>query len=222
MLWRKRFKRWLIRPVTGFLTALLFWQASHEILGPNIIPALINVAEAAYNTIQPNGDGTTAATQTTCGGAGNYDCVNDGVATSSTPSTTGDYLTFSDGQSDYYLMETLSSVNTVSKITVPVYHIEGANSMALYISLWDASETTQYGTEQNFTRTTSGWDTAVFSGLSLNQSQLDGLRVRLLCQRPGGGKKDNCTAYDAFASVSYNEQIDVTVSSLGNQQDLEI
>lgn len=221
-LWSKRIKRYVLKPTTALLVAVLFWQVSYEVLGPNILSPFISTAEAAYNQIQPNGDGTIAGTRTTCATT-NASCLDDGTATSSTPSTGGDYVTFNDGQADYYAMGTLSGVSAVSRIDVPVYHIEGNGNMAMYVSLWDTAEVVQYGTEVQFAnRTGSQWDTASFTGLSLSQAQLDGLKVRIRCQRPGGGPKSTCRAFSAFAAVTYTQAINVTVSSLGNQQNLEV
>ncbi len=196
-------------------------QMLHEFL-PTLVPSFVSVAEAAYNSIQPDGDGTVTATQTTCGGAGNYDCLNDGVATSSVPSTASDFLTFTGGNNDNYTMGTLANVSSVSAIYVPVYHRETGTNMTMSVSLWDATEATQYGTTQTFAnRATTQWDTATFSGLTLTQAQLDGLRVRITCTR-GGGPSRNCLAYAMFATVAYTEVINVTVSALGTQQDLGI
>jgi len=188
----------------------------------NLFPAWNTKAEATYNTIQPDGDGTITATQTTCGGAGNFDCLNDGVATSSTPSTAGDYLTFLAADQDYYTMTSLASVDTVSAIDVPVYHLDSATNMNILVSLWDSTETIQYGVEIILpTRATSQWDTAAITVPSLTQAQLDGVRVRSSCVR-SGGKPGTCNAYAMFGAVTYIETIDVTVAGLGTQQDLEV
>jgi hypothetical protein len=221
MFWRKRLRNRWLSSVAGFMVAVLFLQLTHELL-PTLVPSLIGTAEAAYNSIQPDGDGTVTATRTTCATAANYDCLNDGVATSSTPSTAGDYLTFATGNTDNYTMGTLSNVNSVSAIYVPVYHRETGTNMTLSVSLWDSTETVQYGSTQALANASvSQWDTATISGLNLTQAQLDGLRIRLSCAKSGGANR-NCIAYSMFATVSYSEVINVTVNSLGTQQDLDI
>ncbi len=220
---KKRLKHRSRFAVAGFLVALLFLEMTSSLLTNTFIPGFISVAEAAYSNIDADGDGTVSAAQTTCGGGGNFDCLNDGVATSSNPGTGSDFLAFSGGNQDFYTMTTLPAVDAVSRVSVPVYHLETSANMRLSVALWDATETTQYGTTIQFANAASSlWDTAVFSGLSLTQTQLDGLRVELSCARVGGGKSNECNAYAMFAAATYTEVIDVTVGSVGTQQDLAI
>lgn len=180
---------------------------------------LIERVYAVVNDIEPNGDGTTAGTPTGC--TIHADCLSDATTAPTTPST-ADFVVLPNNGSDYYQMQTLPAVDTVSQIVVQTYHQDGAN-MATYVSLWDATESTQYGTEVQLTqRATADWDSATFSGLTLNQTQIDGLRVRLSCARPGGGKANDCTQYAMYATVTYTEQIDITVSTTGSQQNVEV
>ncbi len=177
---------------------------------------------AATGTIDPNANGTVAGTLTTCGTGGNFDCLNDAVRDPSSPSGTGDYVTYSNNQQDYYQMSSITGVASVSEVQAKVYHQEQNGNMAIYVSLWDATETTQYGTEVQFTnRTTAQWDTATFSGLSLTQAQLDGLRVRLRCTRPGGGAQSTCRAFAMYADLTYTEAINIIVTTTGTQQNLD-
>lgn len=180
-----------------------------------------SLVDAATNTIDPDSDGTVAGTQTTCGGLGEFDCLNDAVRSPALPSTAGDYVQYANNAQSYYGMTTLTGVASVSAISVPVYHVEQKSNMVISVSLWDATETVQYGTEVTFSnRTTALWDTATFSGLTLTQTQLDGLKVRVRCTRAGGGGPSTCRAFAAYADVTYTEAIDVLVSATGAQQDL--
>lgn len=180
-------------------------------------------ATGATGVIDPNANGTVAGTLTTCGVGGNFDCLNDGVRNPTSPSTAGDYVTLGNNVQSNYQMGTLSNVASVSQVQVNVYHQELNANMATYVSLWDATETTQYGSTVILTnRTTAQWDVATFSGLSLTQAQLDGLRVRLRCQRPGGGATNSCRQFAMYADVTYTENINITVSSVGTQQNLDI
>lgn len=185
-----------------------------------LLTGLIERVYAVVNNIEPNADGTVAGTPTGC--AVHANCLADGVTQPTTPNT-ADFVVLGNNTSDYYQMATLPSVDTVSQIVVQTYHQEGNANMATYVSLWDATEATQYGTEVQLTnRGTAQWDPATFSGLALSQAQLDGLRVRLRCTRPGGGKSDSCTEYAMYAEVTYTETIDVVVSTTGTQSNVAV
>ncbi len=179
------------------------------------------LVSAATGVLDPNADGTVAGTQTTCGGAGEYDCLNDAVRSPSLPAATGDYVTYANNAQSYYGMSTLTGVASVSAISVPVYHIEQKSNMGMFISLWDSTETVQYGTEVQLTnRTTAQWDTAAFAGLSLTQAQLDGLKVRVRCTRTGTSGASTCRAIALYVDVTYTQAIDVLVSTTGSQQNV--
>lgn len=174
-------------------------------------------------TVEPASDDTAAATQNTCGGLGNYDCLNDGVFSPSTPSGTTDYLNFARDVEDYYVMAPISGVNTVSQIVAYVYHKENKNNMQVEVSLWDSTHTTQYGSTQLLTYTSSAvWAPATFSGLSMSSSQLSDMSVRVSCRRTGGGGPSTCDVFALYTNVTYTEQIDITVSSTSVQQDLKV
>lgn len=176
---------------------------------------------ASNAILEPSGDGTITGVPTNCAGT-NASCLADGTLDPSLPNTS-DFVTFADGDSDYYEMDTITGVDTATSATAHIYHLEGNANMAVYVSLWDATETTQYGTEQVLTnRTGAQWDSVTFTGLTLSQTQLDGVKTRLLCQRPGGGRKSDCTAYAMYLDVSYSQTVDVSVSSTGSQQNLAV
>lgn len=192
-------------------------------LGVFLMLTGIFLVEAATGVIRPDGDGTVNGTQTTCGGGGNFDCVNDPITEPTAATTTDDYVTLGRNVSDYYQMGTLTGVDTVSQIDVKVYHQETKTNMQLEVSLWDVSESTQYGGNINLSnRTTAQWDTATFSGLTLSQAQLNGLRVRVQCLRTGTGGAGDCNNYATYADVTFTEVIDVIVSAADTQQDLRV
>ncbi len=117
-------------------------------------------------------------------------------------------------------MESIAGVDTATQFNVHLYHQDGAN-MAYYISLWNATETVQYGTEQQITNSpTAQWDTVIISGLSLTQTQLDDVRIRVRHTRPAGGKANSSLAFAMYADVTYTPVIDVTVSATGTQQNV--
>ncbi|HEX4799305.1 MAG TPA: hypothetical protein VFV22_02080 [Candidatus Paceibacterota bacterium] len=181
------------------------------------------ITEALGQQINPDGAGNTSqGARTTCATANNYDCVNDGVSSTTAPSTTGDYLTFTRNQLDSYQMGTISNVQTASAVTVFLYHKEGGSNMQFQVSLWNAAETTQIGTTQNVTiSTVSTWSSVNFTGLTLTQSDLDGLRVRTTCTKPGAGGATNCINYALYAYVTYTPVINITVSTQGTMQNID-
>ncbi len=186
-----------------------------------IVDGLIEMVYAATGTIRPNGDGgTNNGTATTCGGGGNYDCLDEVVTAPTAPVTTGDYLVQTSNDQDYFQMDnSITDASTVTAITVYTYHQEGGTNMSLDVSLWNAAETTQYATTTTYTNRNSAaaWDSAPIGGLSLTQADLTGLRIRLQCTK-GGGKGSDCTSYAMYAVVTYDQQIDVTVSANGTQK----
>lgn len=224
MLWRKRLRRRFWHPVAGFLVAVFCLETAH-LLVPSLIPNLVapTPALAATGTIDPDGNGTVAGTRTTCTPTttNNFDCVNDAVRDPTAPSTAGDYVEQARNVVDNYTMGTLSNVSSVSSITVHIYHVEGTTGFQFTVGLFDAAETTQFGTTQNVTiRTAAQWDTVTFSGLTLTQAQLDGLRVRTTCTRPGAGSSF-CRDYAIYADVTYTQNTNITVGTTGSQVNLD-
>ena len=220
----KRFRRCYFRAITGFLLALMIFEGSHA-LWPALIPSptIPTTVEAATGTIDPDGNGTVVGARTTCTPTttNNFDCVNDAVRNPTAPSTAGDYVQLNRTQADNYTMGTLTNVSSVSSITVHIYHMEGNVGHQFDVRLFDAAETTQYGTTQNVTiRTAAQWDTVTFSGLTMTQAQLDGLRIRTTCNRPGTGNFW-CRDYEMYAVVTYTENINITVAGNGTQQNID-
>ncbi|MEN9920314.1 MAG: hypothetical protein RL538_207 [Candidatus Parcubacteria bacterium] len=218
----KRFSRRWLHAVTGFLLAVISIELVHDFVAPNL-PSLFEpqVVEAALLNIDPDGEGTIQGADTTCATTANNTCLDDAVRSPTAPSTAGDYVQFNRNQGDYYTMGTIANVSSVSSITIYMYHVEGNTGHQFQVGLYDAAQTTQYGTTQNVTiRTTAQWDSVTISGLSLSQAQLDGLRVRTLCTRPGTGNFW-CRDYAMYAAVTYTELINVTVGTTGTQQNLD-
>lgn len=221
MLWRKRLIRRWFNPVAGFLVAVFLLQSAHEFIAPNLIPPLIETAEAATAIVDPDGEGAVAGTDNTCASAANNTCVDDAVRSPTNPSTSGDYVQLSRNQIDNYTMGTIANVSTVSSVTVYIHHVEGTASYQFQVGLFNGAGPTQYGTTQNVTiRTTAQWDTVTISGLSLTQAQLDAMQVRLTCTRPGSGTS-YCRVHEVYADVTYTQVTNVTVATTGNQQNLD-
>ena len=170
---------------------------------------------ADTGTIDPNGNGTTLqGTQTTCGAGGNYNCVNDAVRSPTAPSTSGDYITLASNKEDIYTMSTVPNVSTVTSIEVFLYHKESNAAMQPAIHLWNEAESSFLASPQNTTnRTTAQWDSVTFSGLSLSQTDLDAMRIGVLCEKTAAGAAGSCNAYALYAVVTH------TNSSLFTQED---
>jgi len=207
----------------AFMLGVVFLLVLFVVAETGIFFQLISPVDAASGTIDPNANGTVSGTLTTCGVGGNYDCLNDAVRDPTAPATAGDYVTIANNGQSYYQMNSITNVSAVSAVSVKVYHRELNANMATYVTLWDATETTQYGATIQFTnRGTAQWDTADITGLSLTQTQLDGLRVRLRCQRPRGGPSNSCVEYAMYGNVTYTEVVNLTVSTTGTQQNLDV
>ena len=176
-------------------------------------------ARAYLDAIDPSGNGTLApGTQTTCGAGGEYDCLNDLVRSPGSVSTSGDYVTYVNGDASFFTMtNNITNVDTVTQVQVYVFHGEGGANMNTQVALYDANEVTVRGAVTNVpTRTTPQWDSVTFSGLSLTQAQLDNLDLRLSCIKGAGGGT-NCVSYAAYADVTYSQVQNVTVSAIGSQ-----
>ncbi len=222
MTWSKRQRDRLLSPVAGFMIALLATQMLHELL-PTLVPPLVRTVEAATATIDPNGDiGTNTGTRVTCTGTVYFECLNDAVRDPSTPSTAGDYVEYAGGNQTNSDMTSVTNVATATAIAVKTYHQETGTNMTLSVSLVNAAGTVIAGPTSVTNRAVTQWDTITFSGLTLNQATLDGLWVRQTCTRSGGSSANRCRSFAMYADVTYDPVINVTVSSLGTQQDLGI
>lgn len=217
----KRSKNIWLQRTAGFLIAVLVVQLTHEFIAPNLVPGLVSVAEAATGTIDPNGDvGTNTGTRIgTCLTTTYADCLDDAVRNPTGPGTATDYVQMSQGQQTDSNMQTLTGVATVTSITVNVHHNETRNNMSLAVSLVNAAGTTIAGPTSLPYQATAAWSTATFGSLSLSQTTLDGLRVRVTCNQSGNPARQ-CNQYAMYADITYDPVINVTVSSLGNQKDL--
>ncbi len=224
--WRQRRQR-MARAVAGFLLALFWLELTHILITPDIIPSWFARVSAATAAIDPNGNGVGSGTRntTTCGAGGFFDCLNDAVRNPTAPTTTGDFLDLASGAVQSFEMGTIAGVDTVTAVSVQVHHLGNPTNaqanMRLTVSLWNAAETVEYGTGvQLLYRGTAGWDTVNFSSLSLSQAELDGLRVRLRCDRVGGGQTNFCRNYAMYADVTYTEAVNLEVSAIGSQIDV--
>ncbi len=179
-------------------------------------------------TVEPVADVQVAATPVGCGGGGNYDCLNDGVLEPDSPDTGSDYLDFENGDEDFYLVDDLPNVDTVTEITVWLYHNNTGNTnlqfeIGLYSEPYvDDPAETQYVPNQLIPqRTSAQWDSVTFTDLSLTQEEFDNLNLGLLCDRESGGQPGGCRAYAMYADVTYEPFPNITAGSIGEQQQVE-
>lgn len=120
---------------------------------------------AATGFIDPNGDGTVQGTPTTCGGAGNFTCIDDAVRDPTAPNTAGDYVVLVRNEMDYYDMSSISGIANASDIEVFVYHEESDRKSKISVGLYDATETTAHGS-----RNIKGSTSARWSSVSINNA----------------------------------------------------
>lgn len=171
------------------------------------------VALAATGFIDPNGDGTVQGTPTTCGGAGNYTCIDDAAREPTAPSTTGDYVVLVRDEMDYYDMSSISGIANASAIEVFVYHQESDRKSKINIGLYDTVETTKYGSRSIKGSTNAQWTSVNINNANLNQANLDELKIRLECIR--GGASDTCTIYALYAVVTFSGTLGIDIVDAG-------
>ena len=157
---------------------------------------------AANAFIDPNGDGTNGGWTVVPSGTA-YTTVDEATRQPTTP-TTSDYVqSAANNNANLFLqMSTIANVATVSSITVWAYHNDGSNGQITF-ALTDATESTVYGSTNFTQRSTVGWGSVTISGLSLTQTQLDGLRMRFNTTKNGGGQPATISLYATYADVTY-------------------
>lgn len=113
------------------------------------------------------------------------------------------------GGSGFFRLSSIPNIQEVTQIQVFVLHREGHQQRTLRVGLYDDNESTVRGAMTDITRNTGGSDQldSVTYSLSLTQSQLDNLSVRLECQGSGGNNR-NCYVDQVYAVVTYNYQED--------------
>lgn len=162
---------------------------------------------AVTSLVDADGDGTVGANWVVTPSGAHFTAIGDAVRQPTVPGIV-DYISINSNRSDtaFFQMSSVGNVVTVSSVTLWVYHNDGANG-TIHASLYNASETLMHGTEQSLTpRSTSTWDSATFSGLSLTQGDLDGLRIRFRVTK-GGGAASNVKIYAMYASVTHTSGI---------------
>ena len=204
--------------IAGWLLAALVIQTVGT-FAPHLVMPLLPVAEAATGNIFPNGDiGTNTGTRVGgCLATSYFDCFDEGT----TPNLT-DYVELADGNQTNSNMTTLSAVQTVTSMDVLVHHEETRANMTLSVTLVNSAGGVIAGPTALTNRAAPTWDTATFSGLSLTQADLDGVRVRLSCARTAGGPARQCRAYTMYSTVTFDPVINLTVGTVGSQNGVVI
>lgn len=159
------------------------------------------IASDAVGMVDPNADGTVGCTPTPSGN--HYSTVDDGTRSPSTPDSS-DYITCLENEADFFSMTSLTEVATVTQIDAYAYYINDNTVMQWEVELWNSAETTQYGTTQQLAnRPAIGWNSVSFTGLSLTQSELDGLKIKYKNVRTAPGTGTTSRLYAQYASVTY-------------------
>lgn len=168
----------------------------------SLIP--FNPVAAETGFIDPNADGSIGTAWAATPTGTRYTTIDDGVRQPDTPNT-ADYISVGSGNVNvtFMQMSTLSQVTEVTSIQLWIYHTNGLNGQVV-AGLYDNAETTQYGSEQTFAAVPLGnaWGSVTFSGLSLSQSQLDGLRVRFRATKQTGAGS-TLRIYAMYGVVNY-------------------
>lgn len=160
------------------------------------------IASDSVAIIDPNGDGTTL--NCTASPAGTHYSTVDEATRQPTVPDTGDFVTCGNNLADTFAMSTISGAPTSTEITVWAYYGNGNPNMQWELSLWNSGESSQYGSSQSISnRTVAGWASSTFTGLSLTQTELDGVRLRFRNLQTVGGDAASSTLYAAYADVTY-------------------
>lgn len=185
----------------------------------SVLPAV-----ADTDTIRPDAVATNeAGTPVGCTSSLQYECLNEDVTEPTDPDTTTDYLQLVNTDTTHVQLSSIPDVDTVTAVTVWIYHREGGSNARSNIGLYAANETTALaGPTTLSVQTSAGWESVTYSGLSLTQADLDGMRLRYSCSKQGGGSSNDCFAYAAYVDVTYDPVIEVNVSTTGSQQNLDI
>lgn len=183
-----------------------------SMLGPLLISPIPTYA--INRNIDPDGDGSVGFGVTPSGS--HFEAINDAVREPNVPNT-GDNISsaVNSGAVDNIRMSSFTGVQSVSEITVWVYHNDGSNG-EFSLQLYDDNEsTTRSSVTAVPTSTSNAWDSVTFSGLSLTQAQLDTLTVRITIDRASGGQPATATIYAMYADVTYSAGPVISLSSDG-------
>lgn len=181
-------------------------------------------ALADNHVIRPDADGTgLAGTPVGCTSSLNFECLNDVVTQPTDPDTGTDYLELVNTDTNHSQLSTVTDVDVVTALTVWIYHREGGTNARTSVGLFAANETTVHGAQTTLpVKTTAGWDSVTYTGLALSQADLDAMRLRISCGKIGGGSSNDCFAYAAYVDVTFDPLIEVTVGTVGTQQNLDV
>lgn len=190
---------------------------------PVLFLAVWHSLEADTASLELTGDGSIESSEDTCGGNGAYDCLDDGVTIPGSVNGGEDFVILSNTKDDFYLLDTIGNVATVTEVVLNYYHGEGGASAFATLGIYAANEATQYGTTQNIpNRSLPQWDTATITSIALTQAQLDDLRVKLDCEKSGGGPSYSCNGYALYADIDYVPRTNVRVAAIGSQQNIDV
>lgn len=208
---RKRFSKDKL-----FASALLFvWTMSMiAVVAANVSsPAAVLAAD---DFIDPDGDGTIQNGYSSTGSK-YYTEIDDGVRQSNTPDTS-DYISVRNNKNAtaFFSMSSIPDVSSVSQIQVWAYYNDGTNGR-FHIQLYDDAESTSYTSEDRLpsSLTLDRWDSVTFSGLSLSQTQLDGLKVRIRTDK-GIGSSGTNQIYAMYAEVTYTAAPSISLTTDGS------
>jgi len=164
------------------------------------IPPKIREVSAATDVIRPDGDTATANWAPTPSGSHYTTLIAAGdLVTQPTAPDTANYVSNGAvGNIDQYTMGTIVGATETTIIDVWVYGSCAKNDSALSVDLYWDSALQQQGTVT--LGTTAGWDNALFSSLSLSESQLGSLEIYI--KADSGGR--TYTVHALYADVTYS------------------
>ena len=171
-------------------------------------PSQVQEAQAVTSAIiRPDGDSTPLDCTST---GGTHSTEIDEVVTQPTNGDNADNIACGNIIDDQFTMDnSITDVDTVTDVQVWTYGIGSKNGKNLGVQLLCTSCSIA---EQNIsTANSDGWTSTTFSGLSLTQSQLDSLEIKL----GGNSGGTTQTVHTMYADVTYNEFVPTLIDISG-------
>lgn len=176
---------------------LVFFFSGALFIGSNQVHALNAI-------VRPDGDVVKAWRST---GAANYTEIDE-VVTQPTAGDTADYVdnNVSPALIDRYSMGSISNIQSATAVSIWAYAYCDKNNSSITTQVFAGG--VSQGSSTVGIATSYGWTSTSFTGLTLNQSQLDSLEVSLTVNQ---GQR-TCFIATLYADVTYTEAPAIAIS----------
>lgn len=172
---------------------------------------------AADDYIDPNGDGTISENDYDSTGNQYYTEIDDKIRQPDTPDTSDNISVRNNRNATaFFSMSSIPNVSSVSQVQVWFYYNDGSSG-EFFAQLYNGDETNAYTSEARLPTTNilDHWDSVTFSDLSLSQSELDNMKIRLRVDK-GTGPTETNHAYAMYAEVTYTGAPSISLTTDGS------